>query len=304
MITNSCLYNDRLIDKKDMCVFYNKSCHFGHQNGTEASKPEDRAETIPYKNIIRCLTCPVLMNNISNNSKIFNFLNILKEFFTILQKKIDLDEMILKKQRFSLDSIEKASEGLYKDQIKQEGILRNKINRYESLLSQKDIYLQTLQKLSDVIGQTSESAKIWKSASHILIHEIFDLQAVGLIILRGKDTTIERLYSSLLDQKLLDLIIDGIEKRGFCTHLMGNEIYTNLYQIFWRGNDTHKRPGPRIEGMLERCFLFPVKDHQSVIGIFIVLMKSLKLSKRDYSPFFHTAARLIQEGIIGKAYNT
>lgn len=283
---------------KCLCAFYDQPCISQAICQNLSTSAQATPKRISCKNIFICLKCPVLISNLSKNPIMARFLNALRNQFLDLQQKIDLNQMILKKQRSSLETIQKQTEGLNMEQTRQERVLKNRINRYESLLAKRDVYLHTLQKLSNIIGQISEPAKIWKTASGIMIQQILDLEAVGLLILKKGPKIQKKCYTEFFPLRLSTLIEEGVENRDYCSKLMNTDIFINLYKIYWDSNNGNKRPGPRTEEMLERCFLFSIKDYQSLTGVFIVLMKNFTSSTEELSPFFYTAARLIEEGII------
>jgi hypothetical protein len=229
---------------------------------------------------------------------LLRFFNVLGNQFLALLKKIELDQMILNKRKFSLKTIQRETEDHRMEKNRQEKALKIRINKYESLLAKKNLFLHTLQTLSTIIGQIHDDDTMWKRASLLLTNKLLDIEAVGLLILDKGCCSIKRRYTSILPESLSCLIDDCFDHEDFCLRFSEKEIYVNLYQIYWESRGIKKRPGPRTENMLERCLLFPIKENYSLVGVFIVLMNNLSSSMEELAPFFSTAARLIKEGII------
>ncbi|MGA1790756.1 MAG: hypothetical protein ACMUIM_04670 [bacterium] len=296
MATNKTFkHSESRTNDRYFCTFCNQPCIY---HSLIPSPPEIKKYTSSYKGIIRCLKCPKLKANISSNPNLDIFFRTLGNHFLTLLQKTELDQMILNKQEFSLENIRKKTADNRLEQHRQERALQDMITHYESLLKKRGVYLQTLQTLSMIISKTPDPDKIWKRTSFLLTRRLLDLEAVGLVILQKDSSTIKQRYTSLLPVRLSKFIDGCLDCHRFCLWFADNEIFVSLYQVFWEGYSSQKRPGPRIEDMLERCLLFPVKAHLSLTGVFIVLMKHLSSSIEEMAPFFLTAARLIEGGII------
>lgn len=253
------------------------------------------------QNIIVCLKCPILLSNLANNPALSGFLSAVRSIFMGLQQKMDCNQMILNKQKFFLESIQRQTEENKLEQIEHEKNLKKRITNYEYLLAKRDMYLNTLQKLSGIFKNISRPDKIWENASKIMLNEILDLEAVGLIILENTNYDKGRSYTDLLPQRLSAFIKECLDHEDYNSRLMDTEVFISLDQIYWDSVDNPKRPGPRTEEMMERCLLFPIKDNLLLIGVFIVFMKNLTSSYKDLGLFFSTAARLIEEGILANS---
>jgi len=296
MATNKPLKHSKsLTNDRYFCTFCNQPCIY---HSLIPSSPDMKKYTSSYKDIIRCLKCPKLKANISSNPNLDIFFKTLGNHFLELLQKTELDQMILNKQKSSLENIRKKTEDHQIEQHRQERALQDMVTQCESLLTKRGVYLQTLQTLSTIIGKTPDPDKIWKRTSFLLTRRLLDLEAVGLVILKEGSSTIKQRYTALLPARLSKFIDGCFDCHRFCLWFANHEIFVSLYQVFWEGYSSQKRPGPRIEDMLERCLLFPVKAHLSLTGVFIVLMKHLSSSVEELAPFFFTAARLIEEGII------
>lgn len=280
-----------------LCAFLNQPCIYPVSDIIISSPPEIKGSNSPYKDMIKCLRCPILRANISSNPRLLSFFNALGNQFLALLKKIELDQMILSKQKFSLKNIQRITADQSMEKDRQAMALQHRINKYETMLAKKDLFLSILQTLSTIIGQTPEPDKIWKRASLLLINKLLDLEAVGLLIFNMDCCSIKRRFIDLLPVNLSCLIDDCFDHEDFCLRFSEKEIFVNLCQIYWESRGVGKRPGPRTEDMLERCLLFPIKENHSLVGVFIVLMNNLSSPMEELAPFFSTAARLIKEGM-------
>jgi hypothetical protein len=211
---------------------------------------------------------------------------------------MELDQMLLNKQRFCLENIQRESKDHWMKLGLQERMLRNRITKYECLLAKRAIYLHTLQALVTIIGQIPDPDMLWKRASGLLTGNLHDLEAPGLILFEEDCCRVKRQFMDTLPSRISVLVNTLFDQGNFCSQFEGKDIFVSLYEIYWEVRRGRKRPGPRTEEMMERCLLFPVKAHHSLAGIFIVLMKNLSSSVEECAPFFSTAARLIEEGII------
>ncbi len=293
--------NQKLLsDNRLFCVVSEESCPYwpDDKGVPDTSTLHSKQKGAFCKNIFICLKCNVLKKNLSNNPILSNFLNILKNQFVFLKQKVDLDQMILNKLKFSLERIQRQSEGLNKEQYIREKILSDRIIGYEALLAKREVYLHTLKRLSDIINKRSQPNKIWESAADILVNEIADLEGVGLIIINKDIQSCNKYYTSLVPTRLSNLIEKCI-KQGDCFYkLLDKKEFLNFYQIYWECNHNKNRLGPLTQDILERSFLFPIKHHLSLEGIFIILMKNLASSVKELSAFFYIVAKLTAEGII------
>ena len=278
-----------------LCAFFNQTCIYQFSGIISSSTTELKGSNPSYKDILKCLRCPMLRANISSNPRLLTFFNVLGSQFFALLKKIELDQMILNKQKFSIKNIQKITADHTMEKDRQAKSLQNRLNKYESMLAKRDLFLQTLQALSTIIGQTPNSDIMWKRSSLLLISKLLDLEAVGLLIFNMDCCSIKRRFIDLLPVRLSCLINDCFDHEDFCLRFSEKEIFVNLCQIYWESRGIEKRPGPRTEDMLERCLLFPIKENYSLVGVFIVLMKNLSSSMEELAPFFSTAARLIKE---------
>lgn len=280
-----------------LCAFFNQACIYPVSSIVINSTAEIKENGASYKDIIKCLRCPILRANISSNPRLVRFFNFLGNQFLYLLKKIELDQMILNKQKFSLKNIQKVTADHRMEKDRQARILQNRINKYESLLAKRDLFLHTLQTLSTIIGQAPDPDTMWKRASLLLTSKLLDLDAVGLLIFNVDCCSIQKCFIDLLPRSLSSLIYKCFGREDFCLRFSEREVFVNLCQIYWESLGSEKRPGPRTEDMLERCLLFPIKENYSIVGVLIALMNNLSSSMEDLAPFFSTAARLIKEGL-------
>ena len=285
------------LNDRCLCTFSNQGCIYKSSRHSSQSPPETNSQGVLYNGIVMCLSCPNFRANISGNPRLCIFLNSLGNQLASLIQKTELDQMILNKQKSSLESIKRATEDHKMEKKRLEEVLQKRIHQYKSLLAKRTIFLHTLQNLSSIIGQIHKPDVMWKRASLLLTNRVLDLEAIGLVIL-NKDCFIRKRYTALLPSRLSALIDDCFKHGSLCSRFTDEKSFLSLYKIYWENRGTHTRVGPRTEEMLERCLLFPVNVNDSPAGIFIVLMKNLSSPMDELAPFFSTAARLIEEGII------
>ncbi|MGA1843006.1 MAG: hypothetical protein ACMUIS_00400 [bacterium] len=297
-VTNLQKNRTRAITDSCLCSFCNQLCPY-QANTTDAdAPPESKRRTSTYNEMVRCLKCPVMLSIISANSRLQRFFSSLGNQISILVQKMELDQMLLNKQRFCLETIQREHKDHWTKIGLQERVLRNRITKYEYLLAKRAIYLHTLQALSAIIGQIPDPDILWRRTSALLTSRLPDLEAVGLLLLEEDCCRVRRQFTDMLPLRISALVNGFFDQEDFCSRFAEKDAFVSLYQIYWETRRGRKRLGPRTEEMMERCLLFPVKVHRFLAGIFVVLMKNLSSSVEECAPFFSTAARLIEEGII------